>query len=208
MVREDARLPLLGLHRSTDTDRRRQGDARLPGAVGRPRISLRPDHQRRTRPAAKLPDYYLFHEHLEPDNRPLYFHEFAERVPPPSCSISATPIADDGTYQLSRRCAAGPPQALEQRRPSGAVHGLPAQPDVPAELAGEAERPALTFTHAGELAGPSRRQFRAGRRVPDGPESVFRGRTNETLTTKDQVLITALRTPAKIWPGSSASRIS
>jgi methyltransferase-like protein/2-polyprenyl-3-methyl-5-hydroxy-6-metoxy-1,4-benzoquinol methylase len=29
---------------------------------------------------AKLPDYYLFHEHLESTNQPLYFHEFAARA--------------------------------------------------------------------------------------------------------------------------------
>lgn len=29
---------------------------------------------------ATQPDYYLFHEHLEQDNHPLYFHEFAARA--------------------------------------------------------------------------------------------------------------------------------
>lgn len=29
---------------------------------------------------AEAPDHYVFHEHLEDDNHPLYFHEFAARV--------------------------------------------------------------------------------------------------------------------------------
>jgi methyltransferase-like protein len=38
--------------------------------------------------------------------------------------------------------------------------------------------------------------------APDGPELVFRGRTNESLTTNDTALITAVRTLRKTWPGS------
>ena len=134
---------------------------------------------------AKLPDYYLFHEHLEPDNQTALLPRVRRACRRRGPAVSRRRrSADDGPLQLSRRGAAGPPQALEQRRPSRAVHGLPPQPDVPAELAGEAGRPALTLTHAGE---PSQ-----GLRVassaevdgsPDGPELQFRGRTNETLTT-------------------------
>ena len=29
---------------------------------------------------ARLPDYYIFHEHLESTNQPMYFHEFARRA--------------------------------------------------------------------------------------------------------------------------------
>lgn len=29
---------------------------------------------------ARLPDYYVFHEHLESTNQPMYFHEFAQRA--------------------------------------------------------------------------------------------------------------------------------
>jgi methyltransferase-like protein/2-polyprenyl-3-methyl-5-hydroxy-6-metoxy-1,4-benzoquinol methylase len=29
---------------------------------------------------ARLPDYYVFHEHLESNNQPMYFHEFAGRA--------------------------------------------------------------------------------------------------------------------------------
>src|SRR4029450_2624278 len=29
---------------------------------------------------SRSPDSYLFHEHLEPTNSPLYFHQFAERA--------------------------------------------------------------------------------------------------------------------------------
>ena len=52
----------------------------LPGAVGRPGGALRPDPQAELDLLAKLPDHYLFHEHLEEDNQPLYFHQFAERA--------------------------------------------------------------------------------------------------------------------------------
>lgn len=47
-----------------------------------PRQDL-PETQLIAREAALLrqyPDYYLYHEHLEPENRPCYFHEFTERI--------------------------------------------------------------------------------------------------------------------------------
>jgi methyltransferase-like protein len=38
--------------------------------------------------------------------------------------------------------------------------------------------------------------------APDGPEYQFRGRSDGTLTTRDAVLMTALRTLRESWPGS------
>ncbi|MEY2521630.1 MAG: hypothetical protein QOJ66_195 [Ilumatobacteraceae bacterium] len=152
---------------------------------------------------AKLPDYYLFHEHLEPDNRPLYFHEFAERVAdaqmqylgdadPPTMGHFNFP---DEVQQVLRELSSNVVQAeqyMDFLRNRTFRQSLLVKPNVkhsrsltPASLQG------LRVASSVEVDGS-----------PDGPAVQFRGRTNETLTTKDPVLITALRTVREVWPGS------
>jgi methyltransferase-like protein len=152
---------------------------------------------------AKLPDYYLFHEHLEPDNRPLYFHEFADRVAaadlqylgdadPPTMGHFNFP---DEVQQVLRKLSNNVVQAeqyMDFLRNRTFRQSLLVKPEVqlsrsltPASLQG------LRVASSVQVDGP-----------PDAPEVKFRGRTNETLATKDPVLITALRMLPDIWPGS------
>jgi methyltransferase-like protein len=152
---------------------------------------------------AKLPDYYLFHEHLEPDNRPLYFHEFAERVAgadlqylgdadPPTMGHFNFP---EEVQQILRKLSNNVVQAeqyMDFLRNRTFRQSLLVKPSVqlsrsltPASLKG------LRVASSAAVDGS-----------PDAPELQFRGRTNETLTTKDPVLIAALRTLHDIWPGS------
>jgi methyltransferase-like protein/2-polyprenyl-3-methyl-5-hydroxy-6-metoxy-1,4-benzoquinol methylase len=152
---------------------------------------------------AKLPDYYLFHEHLEPDNQPLYFHEFAERVAgadlkylgdadPPTMGHFNFP---EEVQQILRKLSSNVVQAEQYmdflrnrtfRQSLLVKRGVQHSRSLtPASLRG------LRVASSAQLDG-----------TPTGAEHRFRGRTNETLTTKDPVLITALRTLHDSWPGS------
>ena len=88
------RLPLVAVHRSAEhasPPARAMLDF-LAQSAGQ-ECAVRPHPAREARCCcAKQPDYYLFHEHLEDGQQPLYFHEFAERVPGRTCSTSARPI--------------------------------------------------------------------------------------------------------------------
>jgi SAM-dependent methyltransferase len=154
---------------------------------------------------AKLPDYYLFHEHLEPDNRPLYFHEFAERVaaaelqylgdadPPTMGHFNFPEDVQQVLHKLSNNVVQAE-QYMDFLRNRTFRQSLLVKPDV---------------HHSRSLTPASLQRLRVASSAqvdgsPDGPEVVFRARTNETLTTRDQVLITALRTLRDIWPGSIA----
>jgi methyltransferase-like protein/2-polyprenyl-3-methyl-5-hydroxy-6-metoxy-1,4-benzoquinol methylase len=152
---------------------------------------------------AKLPDYYLFHEHLEPDNQPLYFHEFAERVD--AADLQYLGDADPPTMGHFNF-----PEEVQQilRKLSGDVVQAEQYMDF---LRNRTFRQSLLVKrgvqHSRSLTPASLRGLRVASSAqldgtPPGAEHRFRGRTNETLTTKDPVLITALRTLHDSWPGS------
>jgi methyltransferase-like protein len=152
---------------------------------------------------AKLPDYYLFHEHLEPDNRPLYFHEFAERVAdadlqylgdadPPTMGHFNFPEEVQQVLRMLSNNVVQAEQYMDFLRNRMFRQSLLVKRDVkhsrsltPASLRG------LRVASSAQLDG-----------TPDGPEHQFRGRRDGTLTTRDPVLITALRTLRESWPGS------
>ena len=153
---------------------------------------------------AKLPDYYLFHEHLEPNNRPLYFHEFAERVE--AAGLQYLGDADPPTMghfnfpeevqQILARLSNNVVQAeqyMDFLRNRTFRQSLLVKRDVqhsrsltPASLRG-----LRVASSADLLEGTS-----------SGGEHQFRGRFDGTLTTRDPVLITALQTLRQSWPGS------
>jgi methyltransferase-like protein len=153
---------------------------------------------------ARLPDYYLFHEHLEADNRPLYFHEFAERVD--AADLQYLGDADPPTMghfnfpaevqQVLRKLSNNVVQAEQYmdflrnrtfRQSLLLKRGVKLSRSLtPASLRG------LRVASSAQLDG-----------TPDGPEHQFRDRRDGTLTTRDPVLITALRTLRESWPGST-----
>jgi methyltransferase-like protein len=152
---------------------------------------------------AKLPDYYLFHEHLEPDNRPLYFHEFAERLAdanlqylgdadPPTMGHFNFP---DEVQQVLRKLSNNVVQAeqyMDFLRNRTFRQSLVIKPDVSTSrslTAGSLQR--LRVASRAEVDGAA-----------DGPEVRFRGRTNETLSTSDPVLVAGLRALREHWPRS------
>jgi methyltransferase-like protein len=152
---------------------------------------------------AKLPDYYLFHEHLEPDNQPLYFHEFAERVA--AADLQYLGDADPPTMghfnfpeevqQILRKLSNNVVEAeqyMDFLRNRTFRQSLLVKPDVPLSRSlTPASLRGLRVASSVEVDGST-----------DGPELQFRGRTNESLTTRDPVLVTALRTLRDGWPGS------
>jgi methyltransferase-like protein/2-polyprenyl-3-methyl-5-hydroxy-6-metoxy-1,4-benzoquinol methylase len=152
---------------------------------------------------AKLPDYYLFHEHLETDTHPLHVHEFAARVAgadlqylgdadPPTMGHFNFP---DEVQQILRKLSNNVVQAeqyMDFLRNRTFRQSLLVKPNVPLSRS---------------LTPASLQGLRVASSVevdesPDGPELQFRGRANESLTTGDPVLITALRTLRDGWPGS------
>ena len=52
----------------------------LAAAVNRPDSPFGSHLREEAELLRNAPDSYLFHEHLEADNRPLYFHEFVARA--------------------------------------------------------------------------------------------------------------------------------
>ena len=156
---------------------------------------------------ARLPDYYLFHEHLEPDNKPLYFHEFADRVAaadlqylgdadPPTMGHFNFP--DDVQQVLSKlsHSVVRAEQYMDFLRNRTFRQSLLVRPAVrltrsltPASLLG------LRVASAAEVEG-----------APDGAEWKFRAGTGELLTTTDRVLVTAMRALREEWPRSLAFR--
>lgn len=154
---------------------------------------------------AKLPDYYLFHEHLEPNNQPLYFHEFAERVEaaglqylgdadPPTMGHFNFP---DEVQQILARLSNNVVQAeqyMDFLRNRTFRQSLLVKPNVPLSRSlTPASLSGLRVASSVEVDSTS-----------EGPEYEFRGRANESLTTRDPVLVTALRTLRNGWPGSIA----
>jgi methyltransferase-like protein/2-polyprenyl-3-methyl-5-hydroxy-6-metoxy-1,4-benzoquinol methylase len=152
---------------------------------------------------AKLPDYYLFHEHLEPDNRPLYFHEFAERVAganlqylgdadPPTMGHFNFP---DEVQQVLSKLSNNVVQAeqyMDFLRNRTFRQSLLVKPGVHhSRSLTSASLQGLRVSSSAEIEGST-----------DGPEFRFRGRTSETLTTRDRVLVTALRALRQHWPRS------
>jgi methyltransferase-like protein/protein-L-isoaspartate O-methyltransferase len=152
---------------------------------------------------ARLPDYYLFHEHLEPNNKPLYFHEFAERAS--AAGLEYLGDADPATMghfnfpddvQHVLRSLSNNVVRAEQymdflrnrtfRQSLVVRSGVPhSRTLTPARLQG------LHVASAAEVQGS-----------PDGPELRFTARSSETLTTGDPVLVAALRMLGGRWPGS------
>jgi len=152
---------------------------------------------------ARLPDYYLFHEHLEPDNKPLYFHEFAERLT--AAGLQYLGDADpptmghfnfsDEVQQVLRKLSNDVVQAEQY------MDFLRNRTFRQSLVAGPALRHSRSLTPA-SLKGL--RIASAAEETPgeDDAEIVFRGKTTERLTTRDRVLITALRDLRAHWPQS------
>ena len=152
---------------------------------------------------AKLPDYYLFHEHLEPDNQQLYFHQFAERVA--EAKLNYLGDADPPTMGHFNF-----PAEVQQ------VLGKLSNNVVQAEqymdfLRNRTFRQSLLVrsgvSQTRSLTPASLQGLRVAswteiEHATDGPEVQFRSRTGETLTTRDPVLATALRGLREHWPQS------
>lgn len=154
---------------------------------------------------SKLPDYYLFHEHLESTNQPMYFHEFAARAAdhglqylgdadPPTMGHFNFP---DNVQQVLAKIAGSVVQAeqymdfLRNRMfrqtllvKSGVALRRTLSPD------------ALRAFHVASSAEASE--------GTEPGETRFRGRSKETLTTKDPVLREALVALRRQWPQSVA----
>ena len=120
---------------------------------------------------------YLFHEHLEDTNEPVYFHRFVEQAAPAGCSTSARrtsprwpPTASRTRY--ARRCAAS-----RRPDPGRAVPRLPPQPHVSADAALPRRRSSSTRQvdparlHGLHVAAAVRAERASG----DDETAVFRG---------------------------------
>jgi SAM-dependent methyltransferase len=80
-------------------------------------------------------DSYLYHEHLEDVNEPIYFHQFAERAAAHGLRYLGEVdlrVMVPSNYPPDRQ---RPAHAVAGPHPPRAVHGLPAQPHVPADAA-------------------------------------------------------------------------
>jgi methyltransferase-like protein/2-polyprenyl-3-methyl-5-hydroxy-6-metoxy-1,4-benzoquinol methylase len=155
---------------------------------------------------ARLPDYYVFHEHLESNNQPLYFHEFAAwaaesglqylgDADPPTMGHFNFPA---NVQEVLRRLSGSIVQAEQYmdflrnrmfRQSLLMREGVPlsrtVQPDVLRAL---------------RVASPARVDETA-ELAPDETRFVA-GRTRETLTTKDPILRGALLRLGDAWPAS------
>ena len=81
-------------------------------------------------------DTYLFHEHLEDVNHPVYFHEFVARASAAGLQYLAPAVRFSRVRRPRQsRGPAGPRRARRGSRPARAVPRLHSQPHVPAELA-------------------------------------------------------------------------
>lgn len=152
---------------------------------------------------SKLPDYYLFHEHLESTNQPMYFHEFAARAAehdlqylgdadPPTMGHFNFP---DNVQQVLAKIAGSVVQAeqyMDFLRNRMFRQTLLVKSGV-----------ALRRTLSPEALRAF--QVASSAEASDGAqpgETRFRGRSKETLTTKDPVLRQALVTLREQWPRS------
>jgi methyltransferase-like protein/2-polyprenyl-3-methyl-5-hydroxy-6-metoxy-1,4-benzoquinol methylase len=155
---------------------------------------------------ARLPDYYVFHEHLESTNQPMYFHEFAERAAgfglqylgdadPPTMGHFNFPAR---VQEVLRRLSGSLVQAEQYmdflrnrmfRQSLLMRNGVPLSRTVQPQV-----------MHAFRIASAAQVDDSA---ELDADETRFVTRkTKETLTTKDPLLRHALELVGSLWPTS------
>jgi len=152
---------------------------------------------------ARLPDYYVFHEHLETTNQPLWFHEFAGRAA--SYGLQYVGDADPptmGHFNL--------PEQVQQvlRRLSGSVVQAEQYLDFLRNRTFRQSllvREGVALSRTIDTAVLRRLRVATAARQEGGgaePEEVtFRG-GKETVTTKDPLLRAAVEYLGPLWPES------
>ena len=153
------------------------------------------------------PDAYLFHEHLEENNHAFYFHEFADAAKRHGLEyLAEADLSDMLVSNFPPEVAADAAACGDGHHPHGAVHGLRAQPPVPADAARASGRtyPAQprwpdavkgSADHFGSSAriGAARPGARRERDVPR-PQAVAKHNIVDALT-KSALLVMGARWP-------------
>ena len=148
---------------------------------------------------SKLPDYYVFHEHLEKHNQPMYFHEFIGRAT--TKGLQYVGEADPGS--MGHFTFPQPVQDVLAQLAGNVVQAeqymdyLRNRMFRQTLLCKQSVKLSRNLTPAG-LAGMS--VASAVSESADGEATQFRTAAGEQLTTRDHLLITALQELSREWP--------
>jgi methyltransferase-like protein/2-polyprenyl-3-methyl-5-hydroxy-6-metoxy-1,4-benzoquinol methylase len=152
----------------------------------------------------RLSGSYLFHEHLEENNEPLYFHRFVERAAAHGLrylaeadvpSMAAFRFPDDVRTTL-RRISSDQIQAeqyLDFLRNRMFRQTLLCRDGVDVQRTVTPER--LFDMHIAAAVVPEARE-------PDDTSRSFRGRGSQRITSQDPALTSALELLGRSWPGA------
>jgi methyltransferase-like protein/SAM-dependent methyltransferase len=153
----------------------------------------------------RLSGSYLFHEHLEENNEPLYFHRFVERAAAhglrylgeadvPSMAAFRFPEEVRATLRRISSDQIQAEQYLDFLRNRTFRQTLLCRHDVPVD---RTVQPARLFDmHVAAAVAPEPQES------PAGTARSFRGRGNQRVTSQDARLTSALELLAGVWPGT------
>ncbi len=149
-------------------------------------------------------DAYLFHEHLEKDNEPLYFHQFAERAAARGLRYLGEA---DLTVMVPANFPPGVEQVLQQLSPD-LIHieqymDFLRNRTFRQTLLCHADREPVYRIHPDRVAGlhvASPAQPVSAADLRPGVVEQFRGTDGVTLSARDPVVKAAMRYLAEAWP--------